>query len=288
MLSVFGVYISVALIRTWSNSILNTIFVRSGNTLIRLLLWNWFFSISKSMFLLSKSSGYGVVHFAKEMLQDKNDTLEGKRCLIVGSGKVARSVAAKLLEFGAIPLSFSDMSGHVYEPDGITSGKLKTIQKIKEDRGALLGRYIISSTTAEFNNPKDIFDIPCDICFPCGAMNDVDDIAVAKLANNGCKAIIEGGHSAVSAEGRVCLKKRGMSYGPHTMTLTGNAIIQSLGAGTTSAQALDTLLADNASRIYKDVKNTASEFNVRGDLFAGANILGFLRVANVMVTHGAV
>jgi glutamate dehydrogenase (NADP+) len=226
------------------------------------------------------------------MLQDKNDSLEGKRCLIIGSGKVARSVAAKLLDYGAIPITFSDMSGHVYEPDGITSGKLKTINKIKEERGALLGRYIISSTTAEFNNPKNILDIPCDICFPCGPMYDIDDTAVGKLADNGCIGIIEGGHSTVTSEARICLKKRGMLYGPHTMTITGNAILQSL-SGTVSTpylsgQSIDTLLAEHAATIYKDVKSTASEFNVRGDLFAGANIMGFLRVANIMVTHGAV
>jgi glutamate dehydrogenase (NADP+) len=229
------------------------------------------------------------------MLKDKNDTLVGKRCLIIGSGKVARSVAEKLLDFGAIPITFSDMSGHVYEPDGITSGKLKVIQKIKSERGNLLGRYIISSTTAEFNNPTNILDIPCDLCFPCGAMYDINDIDVGTLADNGCIGIIEGGHSTVTAEARTCLKKRSMLYGPHTMTLTGNAILQSLSGGSNSSklsslseQSLDTLLADHAGAIYKDVKRTASEFNVRGDLFAGANIMGFLRVANIMVTHGAV
>jgi glutamate dehydrogenase (NADP+) len=220
------------------------------------------------------------------MLKDKNDTLEGKRCLIVGSGKVARSVAEKLLDYGAIPLTFSDLSGHVYEPDGITAGKLKTIQKIKEERGALLGRYIISSTTAQFNNPTDLLSIPCDLCFPCSSMNSIDDHSVSILADNGCKGIIEGGYSTVTPEARKCLKKRGMLYGPHTMTLTGSTIALSVGAN--SITTLDMALQEHTARIYQDVKRTASEFNVRGDLFAGANIMGFLRVANVMMTHGAV
>jgi glutamate dehydrogenase (NADP+) len=86
------------------------------------------------------------------MLEDKGDSLKGKRCLIIGAGKVARSVAKKLLEYGAIPITMSDASGHVYEPDGITDGKLTTIDEIKDDRGAFLGRYIISSTTAQFNH----------------------------------------------------------------------------------------------------------------------------------------
>ena len=203
--------------------------------------------------------------------------------MIVGSGKVARCLAEKLLQFGAIPITFSDESGHVYEPDGITEGSLRTINKIKEERGALLGRYIISSTTAQFNHPESMLDIPCDICFPCGAMREIDDAAVNRLADNGCQAIIEGGPSSVTPEARRTLKKRGLIYGPHNLTLTGSAIVHSLGVNAT-----DELLAQNIARIYQDVKLTAGEFNVRGDLFAGSNILGFMRVANVMMTHGAV
>ena len=217
------------------------------------------------------------------MLLDKQESLLGKRCLIVGSGKVARCLAEKLLQFGAIPITFSDESGHVYEPDGITEGSLRTINKIKEERGALLGRYIISSTTAQFNHPESMLDIPCDICFPCGAMREIDDTAVNKLADNGCQAVMEGGPSSVTPEARKTLKKRGMMYGPHNLTLSGSAIVHSLGVNAT-----DELLAQNIARIFQDVKLTAGEFNVRGDLFAGANILGFMRVANVMMTHGAV
>jgi glutamate dehydrogenase (NADP+) len=217
------------------------------------------------------------------MLQDKGDTLEGKRCLIVGAGKVARAVAHKLLELGAIPLTFSDASGHVYEPNGIAPGQMRTIDKIKSERGALLGRYIISSTTAEFNNPANLFDIPCDLCFPCGAMHEVTDAAVNALANQGCQGVFEGGHATVTASARKILKKRGLLYGPHNVTLTGSAIVHRLGM-----QATDAELASECARIYQEVKSTAAEFNARGDLFVGANIQGFLRVADVMLKHGAV
>lgn len=230
-----------------------------------------------------KAPGYGVVHFANQILKDRNESLEGKRCLIMGSGKVARSVAEKLLDYGAIPLTFSDESGFVYEPDGINSGRLKTITKIKEERGALLGRYIISSTSAQFNDPEDILDIPCDLAFPCGAMNGITAEAVNKLADNGCLGVIEGGASCVTSKARKVLRKRGLAYGPHTMTMTGPAIVHALGTDVT-----DEMVQVEVERIYRNVKKTAQEFNARGDLFAGANIYGFLRVANVMMTHGAV
>ena len=217
------------------------------------------------------------------MLKDKGETLEGKRCLIIGAGKVARAVANKLLEFGAIPLTFSDSSGHVYEPEGIDAAKMKTISKIKDDRGALLGRYIIASTTAQFNDPPNIEDIPCDLCFPCAAMNTITEEVVNKLADNGCSGVVEGGYSTVTRGGRKVLKKRGLMYGPHTLTMTGSSIMNALGPG-----ASDDDFAAEVSRIHKEVKSTAQEFNVRGDLFTGATIAGFVRVANTMLNHGAV
>lgn len=217
------------------------------------------------------------------MLADKGDSLKDKRCLIIGAGKTARSVAEKLLEYGAIPITFSDESGHVYEEGGFSDGKMKIVNSIKAERGALLGRYIISSTTAKFNTPKNLLDIPCDLAFPCGAMKDIDDMAANRLADKGCQAVIEGAQSCVTPGARRVLKKRGLMYGPHTCTLTGSAIVQALGEG-----ASDEELAENIKRIYNDVKETAQEFNARGDLFAGAKIAGFLRVANVMMMHGAV
>lgn len=230
-----------------------------------------------------KAQGFGVVHFANELLKDKGDSLQGKRCLVVGSGKCARSVAEKLLEYGAIPLSFSDASGHVYEPDGINQGQLRTINKIKGERGALLGRYIISSTTAQFNDPQNIFEIPCDLCFPCGDMGAVDAGEIEMLSHNGCIGVIEGASGAVTDPARKLMKKRGMHYGPSNVALTGTAVAQHLGE-----DASDDLLAEHMARIYREVKSTATEFNVRGDLYVGGNIRGFLRVADVMMGHGAV
>ncbi len=224
-----------------------------------------------------------MVLFAKEMLKDKGQSLMGKRCLILGSGRHARAVAEKLLEYGAIPLTFSDESGHVYEPGGIDESKLRTISNIKTERGAMLGRYVMSSTTAKFNEPSSIFDVPCDLCFPCGKIKSVDHDAATKLADNGCLAVIEGGHKQVTIEGRHALKGRGVAYGPHIVTLTGanidNAHGHDLGGDT---------LETEVRRIYNDVKGAATEFNARGDLFAGGTIVGFLRVANAMLNHGAV
>jgi len=243
-----------------------------------------------------KALGKGVVHFANEMLKDRNDSLANKRCIILGSGKIAQSVASTLLHFGAIPLTLSDASGHIYEPDGIDEAKLRTLAKIKSERGALLGRYIIASTTAKFNDPQRIVDIPCDLCFPCASMNDLTESLVNALADKGCSGIIEGAFSTVTPEARKVLKKRGLMYGPQIMTSTGPAIQQSSVISNRAPVAFDSSFpdmdekrfAEEVARIHSDVKAAAQEFNSRGDLFAGANILGFLRVANAMMNQGII
>eukprot|EP00814_Leptocylindrus_danicus_P003536 CAMPEP_0116020740 /NCGR_PEP_ID=MMETSP0321-20121206/9977_1 /TAXON_ID=163516 /ORGANISM="Leptocylindrus danicus var. danicus, Strain B650" /LENGTH=509 /DNA_ID=CAMNT_0003491489 /DNA_START=78 /DNA_END=1607 /DNA_ORIENTATION=- len=236
---------------------------------------------------ISKVSGYGIAHFAHNMLESKGDSLEGKRCLITGAGKVARSLAEKLLEYGAIPLTFSDESGFVYEPDGIDASKLRTLSQIKEERGAQVGRYIIASTSAKFNEPDSLYDIPCDLCFPCAGMSEITDVEANHLADNGCMGIIEGGHSTVTAGARKTLKKRGLLYGPHTVTLTGMTIVNGLGVNRFD-EAADKELAGHMKRVHDDVAKTAREFNTRGDLYAGATILGFIQAADVMITQGAV
>lgn len=201
--------------------------------------------------------------------------------MILGSSTTALSLAEQLLQLGAIPITFSDASGFVYEPDGFGTGALRTIKNIKSDRGALLGRYIIHSTTAEFHQQQQqqqpnlsvLDEIPCDLCFPCDPNLPLSSQAIAALADAGCRAIVEGGVSAVDPSALTTLKQRGVLYGPHTLTSTSIAT---------------TTNHNNIEKVYQDVKRTASEFNVRGDLFAGANILSFVRVANEMMRHGAV
>lgn len=234
-----------------------------------------------------EASGYGVAHFADALLKDKHDSLEGKRCLIVGSGRVAQTLAAKLLEYGAIPITFSDSSGHIYEPEGFDRGKLRTVVKVKGERGAKVGRYIIASTTAAYNDPENIWDIPCDLCFPCSTMGVIGPDEAKKLSDNGCEGVIEGGNSAVTEDGRKELKKQGIVHGPSTISLTGQALVSGLERMQYNT-ITDEQLKEEMDRVYHEVKNTATEFNTRGDLYAGSVIMGFLRVANVMATQGAV
>lgn len=220
-------------------------------------------------------------------------TLEGKRCIVTGSNYVSLAVAEKLLELGAIPVTVSDTTGHIYEPMGFDAAKLKTIQMIKADRGAKVGRYIIASTSAKFNEPANIYDIKCDIVFACSNIKTLDANDISRLASSGCTSIIEGVHQAMSNEAVVAAKKRGFFLGPYRATTVGASLVNGMTIANEPLQlhageTLDSRIEAGMADVYHEVTSTAKEFNTRGDLHAGANIAAFLRVADAMLAHGSV
>jgi len=236
--------------------------------------------------------GYGVVQFAKKMLADKNMNLNGKRILITGNKSVALSVGEKLLEAGAVPIVFSDTHGYIHEPDGFDLLKIKTVQKIQTERDARIGRYIVSSTTAKFSDDfGDLFDIPCDFVFACAGSPSIHEADVQKLAQHGCKGVIEGVHQGISNNGILALKKRNLLFAPYKAATIGSALINGYSIAQNPLVAGETMegrVDEAISRVFDEIKATGKEFNTRGDLNAAANIAAFLRVANVMMVHGAV
>ena len=224
---------------------------------------------------------------------DKGQSLEGKRCLVTGSNYVSLAVAEKLLELGAIPLTVSDTTGHIYEPMGFDAAKLKVIQKIKSDRGAKVGRYIIASTSAKFNEPANIYDIKCDMVFACSNIKSLDANDVSRLAASGCTSIIEGVHQAMGLDAIAAAKKKGFFLGPYRATTVGAALINGMTLANEPLQihageTIDSRIEAGMSDVFHEITSTAKEFNTRGDLHAGANIAAFLRVADAMLAHGSV
>ena len=232
--------------------------------------------------------GYGPVSFAKSFLEARGDSLRGKRCLVTGSGKVALAVADKLVAEGAIPLTLSDTSGFIYEEGGLPSAKLAQISTIKAERGARIGRYIVASTTAKYNDPEDIFDVPCEIVFATNS-GEITADAAEKLANNGCSTIVDAGYAPTTPEAIASLKKLGVAHCPFRATLAiGNALAYTSKEHQIIKADISDEIDKEAERVFHEVQRTASEYNVRGDLDAGAAIASFLRVANVMASHGSV
>mmetsp|Transcript_17046 Transcript_17046/g.15398 ORF Transcript_17046/g.15398 Transcript_17046/m.15398 type:complete len:525 (-) Transcript_17046:47-1621(-) len=235
----------------------------------------------------AQAQGHGVVCFAKRMLEDKGLTLEGKKCLVTGSHYVALAVAEKLLEFGAIPISFSDTSGHVVELNGFNKAKFKTLQTIKSERGARIGRYILASTTAKFNDPPNVYDLECDFAFPCSSTIAITESDIAYLSSRGCQGIIEGVQQAMTNGAITAAKKKGLLLGPYRATTSAGALFYNI-SDKDSNNSIDYQIFAEMSSVYEELKSTSKEFNTRGDLHAAADIASFLRVADVMLVHGAV
>lgn len=239
-----------------------------------------------------QATGSGVAHFAQRLLADKGDSLAGKRVLVTGSGEVALACAGQVLAFGGIPVTLSDSSGHIYEEHGIDKAKLSTIKKIKADRGARIGRYIVASTTAKFTEPVNIFTVPCDVCIPCsGAPNEIGEAEATLLADHGCTTVVEGANLPCTPEAITVLRKRGVHFGPSKAALAVGTVANGHNLAerpVASAAELDAALAERADLVFNKIKNTAKEFNTRGDLHAGANIAAFVKVAQGMTAHGAV
>lgn len=150
--------------------------------------------LSGGQYYYPQVTGYGIVHFANRILESRGESLKGKRCLISGSGTVALSVAEKLLDLGAIPIGMSDYYGYVVEPEGFTKKNVKELTRIKSERSARIGAYIMSSTTAVYHPAEEgsIWETACDYVFPCAIQNDLNGGDVKKLIKNGCKGIFEG------------------------------------------------------------------------------------------------
>ncbi|KAH8066535.1 glutamate dehydrogenase [Aureococcus anophagefferens] len=174
------------------------------------------------------------------------------------------------------------------EPDGIAATKFEQISTIKAERGARVGRYIIASTTAKFNEPEDIYSIPCDIVFPT-IRGEIDADVAARLADNGCAAVVDAGYAPSTPSAIRAYKKLGMAYGPFKASLAaGTAIASTSSERVIYKEAVIDAVDEEAKRIFEEAKRTANEYNVRGDLHQGTNIASFLRVANVMAAHGAI
>ena len=209
------------------------------------------------------AQGYGAVYFAEEMLKDKGDSLKGKRCMVTGSHYVALAVAQKLHDMGAIPITLSDTSGYICEPSGFNQSKIESMKKIKSERGARVGRYIIASTSAQFDEAEKIYDVPCDLVFSCSHHKKIDEEIVNKLASttsgeksavNTFKGVIECVSRTVSAEGCSMLKKRGLLHGPYRATTAGGGIINGLNVAEKkelidSPEKLDAYIEDSMKKL---------------------------------------
>ncbi len=238
-----------------------------------------------------EATGYGAVFFAQEMLKTRGQSLDGKTCVVSGSGNVAIYAIEKLQALGAKVVACSDSNGVIYDKNGIN---LQTLKHLKEVKRARLDAYVTEHPQAEYQCGGNIWNIPCDVALPCATQNELDETSAVTLIKNGCVAVSEGANMPTTPEGVKRFMEAGIAYGP------GKAA----NAGGVATSALE--MQQNASRdawtfehseqrlqaimrgIYQDCHDTAEEYGSPGNYVLGANIVGFRRVAEAMLAFGVI
>jgi len=244
----------------------------------------------------SSATGYGLVYFTQTLLEDHEQTLKGKICTISGAGNVAIYAIEKLYDIGAIPVTCSDSRGAIHDPNGID---LELLKKIKLERRASLEYYAVEKKSATYMKKEHysggnsyVWDIPCFAAFPCATQNELGEACAQKLIDNDVKIIAEGANMPTTPKGIELFTHNDIIFAPAKAANAGGVAVSVLEMSQNSSlhylpsEVVDARLREIMSNIYKDIKDTCDEYCLDMDLIAGANILGFKRVANAMIAQG--
>lgn len=239
-----------------------------------------------------QATGYGLLYFLREMLKDNGKEITGKKVIISGSGNVATYAAEKAQEMGARVVAMSDSNGYIYDPEGI---KLDTIKRIKEVERKRIKEYVKDHPAAQYyEGSKGIWTIKCDIALPCATQNEIDEESAKTLVTNGVWALAEGANMPSTPGAIKTYQDNGLLFGPAKAANAGGVATSALEMSQNSMrlswtfEEVDAKLKDIMVNIYSQVSQAARDYGCAGDLAAGANIAGFLKVANAMMAQGAV
>jgi glutamate dehydrogenase (NADP+) len=247
-----------------------------------------------------EATGYGAVYFAHEMLSSRNDDLEGKTCLVSGSGNVAQYTAEKLLHMGAKPITLSDSGGFVFDPDGIDFEKLGWVMELKNGRRGRISEYVERYPGATYMpvDPKADFNplwaIPAECAFPSATQNEINAKDASNLVNNGVFVVAEGANMPTTPEGVERFLAEGILYGPGKAANAGGVAVSGLEMSQDALhiswprEEVDRRLKDIMKSIHRQCSETAEEYGTPGNYVNGANIAGFLKVASSMLDQGVV
>ncbi len=241
--------------------------------------------------LRPEATGYGVVYFTEEMFANRGESLRGKRCAISGSGNVALFTAEKLLEYEAIPVTLSDSSGFIYDPNGITAERLAFMRDLKENRKGRVSAYA-EHFGVEFHPNAGPWSVPCDIAFPCATQNEVSEADARMLAKNGCRAVVEGANMPSTPEAVRVFQEAGIAFAPGKaanaggVTVSGLEMTQNATHSHWTWEEVDLRLRVIMRMIHARCVEVGDAYGAPGNYIAGANIAGFLRVAEAMRDQG--
>ncbi|MBF0212172.1 MAG: NADP-specific glutamate dehydrogenase [Magnetococcales bacterium] len=239
----------------------------------------------------TEATGYGTVYFMREMLKARRDTLEGKICLVSGSGNVAIYIIEKLQQLGAKVIACSDSNGVIVHEQGIDLSLVKRLKEVERRRIADYAHY---HPNARYVAGGNIWEIPCQIAFPAATQNEIQENDALMLIRNGCVAVGEGANMPTTPEGVHQFLQAGLAYGPSKAANGGGVATsamemqQNASRDFWSFEFTEKKLEEIMIRIHDSVSETAEEFGVPGNYVVGANIHGFLKVARAMEAHGLI
>ncbi|KAA0964968.1 NADP-specific glutamate dehydrogenase [Sporosarcina sp. ANT_H38] len=237
-----------------------------------------------------EATGYGTVYFVAEMLKSAGLSFEGKKVVVSGSGNVSTYAIEKAIQLGATVLACSDSDGYIYDENGIN---LETLKRLKEVENKRISEYINEHPEAKYyEDCSRIWSIPCDIALPCATQNEIDEIAARILIANGVIAVGEGANMPCTLEAMAVFHEHKTLFGPAKAANAGGVAVSAMEMSQNSmrlswtVEEVDERLQTVMKNIYTSCMDAAEAYGHPGNLVMGANIAGFLKVADAMVAHG--
>ena len=242
----------------------------------------------------TQATGYGLIYFADNMLAKVGDNFKGKVCSVSGSGNVAQYAVEKLIQLGAKPVTMSDSNGYIYDPDGITQEKLDWVKELKTVRRGRIKEYADQFPGAKYVEGKRPWEVKVDCAFPCATQNEINMDEAKKLVANGVQYYIEVANMPTTNDALEYLKENVKVVAPSKAVNAGGVAVSALEMGQNSmrynwtAEEVDARLQQIMKDIHDHSAAAAEKYGLGYDLVAGANIAGFIKVADAMMAQGII
>ncbi|WP_400070976.1 NADP-specific glutamate dehydrogenase [Zobellia russellii] len=241
-----------------------------------------------------EATGYGTVYFAQSMLKTKNESFEGKTVVISGSGNVAQYAAEKVLQLGGKIVTLSDSGGYIYDAEGIDAGKLAFVMELKNEKRGRISEYTEKYKSAEYHKGKTPWDVKCDIALPCATQNELLAADAKTLIDNGCMCVAEGANMPCDTDAVHTFHDAKILFAPGKASNAGGVATSGLEMSQNSLriswtrEEVDERLKD----IMEDIHDSCIEYGKEEDGYCnyvkGANIAGFVKVADAMLAQGVI
>lgn len=241
-----------------------------------------------------EATGYGATYFAQEMLQSRDDSLDGKICTVSGAGNVAQYTVEKVNELGGKCVTLSDSNGTIYDADGIDEEKLAYVMELKNVRRGRIKEYADKFPGVEYREGERPWSVKCDCAFPSATQNEISAEDAKTLVDNGCFVVSEGANMPTEPEGVKVFLDNNILYGPGKAANAGGVAVSGLEMSQNalrvgwSREEVDERLRGIMKAIHTSAYNASEEYGDTGNLVMGANIAGFVKVADAMLDQGVV